>query len=171
VWSCPPCVSPKMDAQGIRSRTGLFFLHARCRRLCFSSGSILTGTGKRAEGGGGVGTGALPGGSCCLITTLISRQQEMANWRVLNPCRRGERGARMHSTVHSLHRPVLQYWLEFYFILNKSVYLCSLSIDGHVCLNSNRRLPFIVCGPRKTNLRLPFSFSVCSKQTEVAVFR
>ncbi len=30
-------------------------------------------------------------------------------------------------------------------------------IDGQVCWNSNRRLPFIICRPRKTNFRFPFA--------------
>ncbi len=30
-------------------------------------------------------------------------------------------------------------------------------IDGHVCWNGKRHLPFIVCRPRKTNFRFPFA--------------
>ncbi len=30
-------------------------------------------------------------------------------------------------------------------------------IDGHVCCNIKHRLPFIICRPRKTNFRFPFS--------------
>ncbi len=52
------------------------------------------------------------------------------------------------------------------------------SIDGHVCWNSNHRLPFIVCQPRKTNVHfpfpfaannvsLPFPFSICRKQRKL----
>ncbi len=53
------------------------------------------------------------------------------------------------------------------------------TVDRHVCWNSNRRLPFIVCQLRKTIFRFPFTFaanklplsiSVQSKQMEVAVF-
>jgi hypothetical protein len=33
-------------------------------------------------------------------------------------------------------------------------------IDGYVCLNSNRRLSFIVCGLRKTNVHFWFPFAV-----------
>jgi hypothetical protein len=36
----------------------------------------------------------------------------------------------------------------------------SICIDGQVCWNSKRRLPFIVCRPRKTNLRFPFSIYI-----------
>ncbi len=43
------------------------------------------------------------------------------------------------------------------------------SIDGHVCWNSNRRLPFI-CLQTKEN-KLPLSDSLCSKQMEVCCFR
>ncbi len=38
-------------------------------------------------------------------------------------------------------------------------------IDGHICWNSESRLPFIVCRPRK-----PSSVSVCRKQMEVCHF-
>ncbi len=55
-------------------------------------------------------------------------------------------------------------------------------IDGKVCWHSIRRLLLIVCRPRKTNFifsfllqqtngSLPFPFSVCSKQMEIAFFR
>jgi hypothetical protein len=47
-----------------------------------------------------------------------------------------------------------------------------LCIDNaHVCWNSNCRLPFIVCRPKNIYFWFPFPFSVCSKQTEIAVFR
>ncbi len=53
-------------------------------------------------------------------------------------------------------------------------------MDGHVCRNNSSRLPFIVCLPRKTNVRFRFCFqqtngsslfpfSVFRKQSEIAI--
>jgi hypothetical protein len=63
-----------------------------------------------------------------------------------------------------------------------SIFSCHLGKDGHVCWHSNRRLPCIVCRPRKKNFYFPFPFVankpkfavsvfVCSRQTEAAIFR
>jgi hypothetical protein len=43
-------------------------------------------------------------------------------------------------------------------------------IDGNVCWNRNRWLPFIVCRPKKTNFRLPFPFSANKGKFAVSVF-
>jgi hypothetical protein len=68
-------------------------------------------------------------------------------------------------------------------LLIKTCKKAEKTIDGHVCLNSDKRLSFIVCRPRETNFRFSvsvcskqaeiwrFRFSVCSKQTEISVFR
>ncbi len=62
----------------------------------------------------------------------------------------------------------------------ETLLLTSISgTDGHFCWNSRCRLQFIVCQARKTKVRFhlqkknnsPFPFSVCIKQTEVAIFR
>ncbi len=45
-----------------------------------------------------------------------------------------------------------------------------LIIDGHVSSNSNRRLPVIVCRPRKTNFRFPFPFAANKQRFAVFVF-
>ncbi len=53
-----------------------------------------------------------------------------------------------------------------------------LPLDGTYAKTAIFLSPFIVCQPRKTTVRFPFAngslqfpFSVCRKQTEVAVFR
>jgi hypothetical protein len=56
-----------------------------------------------------------------------------------------------------------------------------LIIDGHACWNDNCRLPYRLSLPTKetkfrfrlqqTSGSFPFAFFVCSKQTEIAVFR
>ncbi len=44
-------------------------------------------------------------------------------------------------------------------------------IDGHVCWNSNCRLPFIFCQPRKTNFRSPFPFEANKWKFAVSICR
>jgi hypothetical protein len=44
------------------------------------------------------------------------------------------------------------------------------AVDGYVCWNSTRRLPFIVYRPKKTNFRLPFPFSANKWKFAVSVF-
>ncbi len=70
---------------------------------------------------------------------------------------------------------VLDLWTYYRWSIFKS------GKDGHVCWNSNCRLPLIVCWQLKTDFRFPFpfavnrrnwlfSFPVCSIQTEVSAF-
>ncbi len=47
-------------------------------------------------------------------------------------------------------------------------YSSPICIDGHVCHDGNRRLPFVVCRPRETNFRFPFPFA--GKQIEFCRF-
>jgi hypothetical protein len=44
-------------------------------------------------------------------------------------------------------------------------------IVGHVWWNSKRRLPLIVCRPRKTNVRFPFPFAANKREFAVSIFR
>ncbi len=49
-------------------------------------------------------------------------------------------------------------------------YIYAVHIDGHVCWNNNRRLPFIVCRPRKTNFHFPFPLAANKQKYAVSVF-
>ncbi len=44
-------------------------------------------------------------------------------------------------------------------------------LDGHVCWNSIRRLPFIFCRPKKNQLLFPFPFAANKWKFSVSVFR
>ncbi len=52
-------------------------------------------------------------------------------------------------------------------------------IDGRICWNRNRWLPFVICWPRKTNVRFTFPFAATNgsfpfpfaEKTEVGIFR
>ncbi len=46
-----------------------------------------------------------------------------------------------------------------------------ISVPGHVCRNSNRRLPFITFQPRKTNLCFPFPLAANKLRIAISVFR
>ncbi len=53
-------------------------------------------------------------------------------------------------------------------LLDNCIY--AVHIDGHVCWNSNRRLPSIVCRPRQTNFRFPFPLAADKRKLAVSVF-
>ncbi len=55
--------------------------------------------------------------------------------------------------------------------LNIRVLTVCISIDGHVCWNSERRLSFIVCRPRKTNFFFRFPFAENKRKFAASVFR
>jgi hypothetical protein len=42
-------------------------------------------------------------------------------------------------------------------------------LDGHVCWHSKRRLPSIVCRPRKTNFRFPLLFAANKRKFSVTI--
>ncbi len=50
-------------------------------------------------------------------------------------------------------------------------YILYAFLDGHVCWNSSRRLPFIVCQPRNTNFRFPSQCAANKRKFVVSAFR
>ncbi len=72
---------------------------------------------------------------------------------------------------HSLY-PIVWICFSFWFPVGAGVALDVRvgGIDGQVCWNSKRRLPFIVSRPRKTNSRFHFPFAEDKRKFAVSVF-